>query len=90
VEASNCGPHNRDVARRNQNRLVFFRSVFSIFRSAFRCAFAYFFVVFCCRLSAFREARSSGITRVRVWATAPTPQPTLIAPRSINAAILLI
>jgi len=36
--------------------LVFFRSVFSILRSAFRCAFAYFFIAFCCCLFAFREA----------------------------------
>lgn len=37
--------------------LVFLRSVFSIFRCALRCAFAYFFCAFCCFLFAFWEAR---------------------------------
>src|ERR1039457_3581229 len=59
-----------DLRRRNQNcrdgYLVFFRSVFSILRSAFRCAFAYFFIAFCCFLFAFWEARDSDIALARV------------------------
>jgi hypothetical protein len=45
--------------------LVFFRSIFSILRSAFRCAFAYFFIAFCC-LFVFREARLSDKVLARV------------------------
>lgn len=37
-----------------QTRLLFFLSCFIILRCAFRCAFAYFFIAFCCFLAAFR------------------------------------
>jgi hypothetical protein len=64
---------------------VFFRSVFNILRSAFRCAFAYFFWAFCCFLFAFREACDSGIERPLVEAEL-AKQPTHNAPTRIKEA----
>lgn len=63
---------------------MFFRSVLSIFRSALRCAFVYFFTAFCCFLLAFWEARDCGMFRVRICAEAETHEEILNAPSKIK------
>jgi hypothetical protein len=70
--------------------LVFFRSVFSILRSAFRCAFAYFFLAFSSFFSARRESRLCDLALPRACAGVENKLPAITMLRKITALSLFI
>src|SRR5579871_725565 len=82
---------NANVQKACLGYRVFFRSVFSILRSAFFCALAYFFVAFCRCFSTFRKSRACDFAfdgAVAAAGTAQTTAPTVIT-RSRAAVFIM-